>query len=187
MQRTAPLVRRLIQLAEIERAAAAGGGGAFLRCWLSPRAFRLGRLGSFLGGELRVALGLLTRGIGFFGFRVLSSGEGVVLANRTPGNGWPTGGTHFFEFSFDPLAHFLSSSAATLASSAAFLPAAASAFCIRSFCQSVSLFRLQYRVAICGGGVLWQGNMEANIRGNCRRPSWSSRPFSLLPFWRLAR
>lgn len=92
MQRTAPLVRRLVQLAEIERAATPATGGAFLRCWFGPRAFRLGRLGSFLGGELRVALGLFTRGVGFFGFRVLPSGEGVVLANRIPGTvGQPAG------------------------------------------------------------------------------------------------
>lgn len=61
---------------------------------------------------------------------------------------------YFFDVSFDPFDHFLSSSAATLASCAACFDAAASAFC--AVCQ---LFSGRLAVAIAGAcsrvGLVW--------------------------------
>lgn len=50
--------------------------------------------------------------------------------------------THFFELLFAPFCHSLSSSAARLASSAAFLFAAASAFCMQIVDRQCQFSRL---------------------------------------------
>lgn len=112
--------RTIVQLPKIQ-------SPCFLLCRLGAAAFGFRGLRCFFGGELRVSLGLLARCFGFLGFGVVSVMDRLVSAvDHTYIAQLML--AHFLALLFDPFAHCFSSSALRLESSAAFLPAAASAF-----------------------------------------------------------